>query len=93
MSELLWITDVFVIAGGTSNRHVQSLADEVEHRLKEEERRPLRSEGRSEAEWILLDYGDVIVHLFQPTVRSYFDLERLWGDAPRIEWDPTPTDA
>lgn len=93
MSELLWITDVFAIASGTSNRHVQSLADEVEFKLRESERRPLRVEGRREAEWVLLDYGDVVVHIFQPTVREYFNLERLWGDAPRIEWEPAASEA
>jgi len=93
VSKLLWITDVFVIASGTSNRHVQSLADEVEFRLQDEGRRPLRREGRKEAEWVLLDYGDVVVHLFQPATREYFSLERLWGDAPRVEWEPAPTEA
>jgi ribosome-associated protein len=93
MSELLWITDVFVVASGTSNRHVQSLADEVELKLKAYDHRPLRTEGRGEAEWVLMDYGDVVVHLFQPAVRDYFSLERLWGDAPRLEWEPASTEA
>jgi ribosome-associated protein len=93
VSQLLWITDVFAIASGTSNRHVQSLADEVEFKLRDVDRRPLRVEGRSEAEWVLLDYGDVVVHIFQPTVRDYFTLERLWGDAPRLEWEPAATEA
>jgi ribosome-associated protein len=93
VSELLWITDVFVIASGTSNRQVQSLADEIEFKLRESNRRPLRVEGRSEAEWVLLDYGDVVVHIFQPTVREYFNLERLWGDAPRVDWEPAATEA
>lgn len=93
VSQLLWITDVFAIASGTSNRNVQSLADEVEFKLRDIERRPLRVEGRNEAEWVLLDYGDVVVHIFQPTVREYFSLERLWGDAPLIEWEPAATEA
>jgi ribosome-associated protein len=93
VSQLLWITDVFAIASGTSNRNVQSLADEVEFKLRDVDRRPLRVEGRREAEWVLLDYGDVVVHIFQPTVREYFNLERLWGDAPRVEWEPAATEA
>ncbi len=84
---------MFVIASGTSNRHVQSLADEVGFRLQGEGRRPLRIEGRKEAEWVLLDFGDLVVHLFQPATREYFSLERLWGDAPRVEWEPAPTEA
>lgn len=93
VSELLWITDTFVIVTGTSNRQVQTLADAVDERLKAEGVRPLRVEGRREAEWVLLDYGDVIVHVFQPVTRDYYALERLWGDAPRIEWEPAATEA
>lgn len=93
VSELLWITDTFVIVTGTSNRQVQTLADAVEERLKAGGVRPLRVEGRSEAEWVLLDYGDVILHVFQPATREYYGLERLWGDAPRIEWEPAATEA
>jgi ribosome-associated protein len=85
VSRLLVITDVFVIATGTSRRHVRTLAEEVEAKLKEADRRPLRREGTEDATWVLLDYGDVVVHVFDEATRRYYDLERLWGDAPRIE--------
>jgi ribosome-associated protein len=65
----------------------------VEERLKDQDRRPLRTEGMAEAEWVLLDYGDFIVHVFQPEQRDYYGLERLWGDAPRIEWEPAASEA
>lgn len=85
VSHLLVITDVFVIAAGTSRRHVLTLAEEVEAKLKDGGRRPLRREGTEDATWVLLDYGDVVVHVFDEPTRAYYDLERLWGDAPRIE--------
>lgn len=88
VGDLFIITEVFVIGTGTSRPHVQSLADQVEENLAKHGRKPLRDEGRSEAEWVLLDYGDVMVHLFQPTAREYYDLERLWRDAPMVEWTP-----
>jgi ribosome-associated protein len=87
VGDLFAITDVFVIATGTSRPHVQSLADRVEEVLRAAGRRPLRDEGRTEAEWVLLDYGDVVVHIFQRPARDYYDLERLWRDAPIIEWE------
>lgn len=65
---------------------MQALAERVEELLKEHGRAPLRDEGLPEAEWVLMDYGDVMVHLFQPAAREYYDLERLWRDAPRLEW-------
>jgi ribosome-associated protein len=88
VSQLLVITDLFVIAGGTSRRHIVTLAEEVEAKLKEADRRPLRREGLEDATWVLLDYGDVVVHIFDEETRRYYDLERLWGDAPRAEFDP-----
>ncbi len=84
---LFVLSDVFVIATGTSRPHVQSLSDRVEERLSESAGlKPLRSEGRNEAEWILLDFGDIIVHLFQGGSREFYGLERLWADAERVEW-------
>ena len=89
VGDLLQITGVFVIATGTSTRQVKGLADEVTEKIKDRfERRPARKEGVTEAQWVLLDYGDVIVHIFQPDTRAFYDLERLWGDAPRIAWEP-----
>jgi ribosome-associated protein len=80
VSDLIQITEVFVIATGNSRRQVLTLAEELSLQLKAEDRRPLRIEGQKEALWLLVDFGDVVVHLFQ--------LERLWGDAPRLEWEP-----
>lgn len=94
VSELLVVTDVFVIASGTSNRHVRTLADEVEGQLKANHRRqPLRREGREYSRWVLLDYGDMVVHVFDQETRDYYELERLWADAPVIEFEPTPSEA
>lgn len=76
-----------MIATGTSRPHVQTLAEAVEERFREDLGiKPLRSEGQAEAEWILLDYGDIIVHLFQNGPREYYGLERLWADAPKVTW-------
>ena len=93
VSGLLVITDLFVIASGTSRRHVLTLADEVEERLGILGRRPLRREGLEHASWVLLDYGDVVVHLFDEPTRRYYDLERLWVDAPRTEFSSAPPGA
>ena len=83
--ELLVITDIFVIASGNTRRQVQSLIDAVEEALRGQDRKPLRREGESEAQWVLLDYGDIVVHVFDTPTRDYYDLERLWGDAPRLD--------
>lgn len=86
VSSLLVITDLFVIASGTSRRHVLTLSEAVEERLRELGRKPLRREGLEHATWVLLDYGDLVVHLFDEPTRRYYDLERLWSDAPRTEF-------
>lgn len=94
LSELLVVTDVFVIASGTSNRHVRTLSDEVEAQLKaESDRAPLRREGREHSHWVLLDYGDVVVHVFDQETRDYYELERLWADAPVIDYEPASAEA
>ena len=85
VSELLVVTDLFLIATGTSRRHVKALSEATENALrKEQDRRPIRREGEDWARWILLDYGDLVVHLFDAETRQYYDLERLWADAPTI---------
>ena len=94
VSELLVVTDVFIIASGTSNRHVKTLADDAEAKLKADlGRQPLRREGREYSKWVLLDYGDMVVHVFDQETRNYYQLERLWADAPVIEFEPTPSEA
>ena len=78
-------TDYFVIASGTNVRQVQAVADAVVERLREKHRtKPARVEGYNSAEWVLLDYGDFIVHVFEDKARRFFDLERLWRDAARV---------
>ena len=83
--ELLVITDIFVIASGANRRQVQALTDAVEEASRAIDRKPLRREGQDDAQWVLLDYGDLVVHVFDTPTRSYYDLERLWGDAPRLD--------
>ena len=78
-------TDYFVICTGASSRQVHAIADAVEQSLKDAGARPSHVEGYQRAEWILLDYFDFIVHVFSPTARQFYGLERLWGNATRIE--------
>ncbi len=91
LSSLLVVTDVFVVASGTSNRHVRTLVDEAEEALKVLGRRPLRREGVDHGEWVLLDYGDVVIHVFDRPTRAYYELERLWADAPMIDFERSPS--
>ena len=93
VGELLRIADVFVLATGSSKRQTLALAQEVEDQLKLYDRKPLRVEGKDTGEWVLIDYGDLVVHLFQQQTRDFYSLERLWGDAPRIPWESSvPSD-
>jgi nicotinate-nucleotide adenylyltransferase len=89
LSDLLVVTDIFVLATGTSRRNVLTLADETVAALRGLDRRPIRKEGTDHGKWVLLDYGDVVIHLFDRETREYYDLERLWASAPRIEFEPT----
>ena len=78
------VADRFIIASGGSAPQVKALADYVEEALAANGVRPLREEGYASAQWILLDYGAVVVHIFLQTTREFYDLERLWVDAPTI---------
>src|SRR5580658_6385194 len=78
-------TDYFVLCSGTNPRQVQAIADEVELRLKAAELRPAHVEGYKQAEWVLLDYVDFVVHVFSEKARKFYDLERLWKTAKRME--------
>ena len=82
-------TDYFVICSGNSDRQVQAIAAHIEEKLGKGEIHPLSIEGKREGRWILLDYGDVVIHVFYQPVREFYDLERLWSDAPRIELPQT----
>lgn len=76
------VMDYLVIASGTSARHVKSLADNVVVKAKDRGARPIGIEGGAVAEWVLVDFGDVVVHVMQPATRSFYDLERLWSAPP-----------
>jgi ribosome-associated protein len=77
-------TDYFLICTGTSERQVQAIADAVEERLRQQGVRPLSTEGYSHGQWVLLDYGDLLVHVFTEGRRGFYGLERLWSDAPDV---------
>ncbi|NUM34716.1 MAG: ribosome silencing factor [Candidatus Brocadiae bacterium] len=78
------ISDYFVICSGLTQKHVQSLADKVEMELKKDKLYSFGKEGYRDAKWVLMDYGDAIVHFYQEEARKYYDIEDFWGDAPRI---------
>lgn len=86
VSELLNVTDYFVIATGANNRRVDAIAEEVEDKLREEcGIKPISREGRDNDEWVLLDYGPIVVHIFQPATRDFYRLEQLWEQAPTVD--------
>jgi len=88
--DVSYLADYFVIATGFSNVQVRAIANSIESALKDSfERNPLRTEGMSEGRWVLKDYGEVIVHIFMPDDREFYDLEAFWGHAKRIEFVPT----
>lgn len=83
-------TDFFVLCSGSSARQVKAIADAVEESLKAAKIRPAHTEGYDKGEWILMDYFSFIVHVFSPQMRLFYSLERLWGDAERIEVSDEP---
>lgn len=85
LSEVASFTDYFLLSTGGNARQVAAIAEAVEEELRKVGRRPLHTEGYANAEWVLLDYGDFIVHVFQSVTRRFYDLERLWRDAKRVE--------
>lgn len=87
VSEPLPLADVFLLASGDSERNVIAIAGEVEDRLNAAGSKTLRREGRSEGRWILLDFGDLIVHVFHREDRTFYSLERLWKDCPTVPFE------
>jgi ribosome-associated protein len=85
LTDLSGFTDYFVICSGMSDRQVQAIADSVEFAMEQSGRETLSSEGYSEGRWVLMDFGDVVVHVFLDALREYYDLENLWTDAPRVK--------
>lgn len=78
-------TDYFVICSGMSDRQVQAIADNVDIELSSQDIEPLSQEGYSGGRWVLVDYGDIVVHVFLDALRDYYSLETLWSDAPRVQ--------
>ncbi len=81
-------TDYFVVMSGRSTRHVQGLADAIESEFRSKRLNPKNCEGLREGHWVLLDFHDVVVHIFYTEKRKFYDLEGLWHDAPRVPMDP-----
>ena len=87
-------TDFFVVCSGTSDRQVKAISDGILYGMKQQHGvRPGRVEGLGQARWVLMDYLDVVVHIFVPELREYYDLERLWGEAPRTAFSRPPVPA
>ena len=84
VSEQLAITDAFVLASATNERQVKAIVDEVEDKLREAGAKPIRREGHREGRWVLLDYGEIVVHVQHEEERQFYALERLWRDCPSI---------
>lgn len=91
VSELTSFTDAFVLCSTSSDRHLDAVADEIKRRLKSQ-RKPLHIEGSGQGQWVLIDFGEVIVHVFTEERRAYYNLEGLWGDASAIEGFSDGTD-
>lgn len=89
VGDIIGITEAFVLASGSNTRQVRSICDEVELALKiEADVAPRSIEGLADAAWVLMDYGEIVVHVFLTETREFYDLERLWSDAPRVDWGP-----
>ncbi len=86
LGNLTSIAEYFVIGTGTSDRQIRSVGDNVRKMGKDQGRVPLAFDGREYGHWILVDFGDIMVHLFSPEYRELYDLEILWGDAPKVAW-------
>lgn len=91
VGEVLGVTEYFVIVSASNRRLVRMLIDEIESKCRESTgRSPVRTEGVREQQWVLLDYGDVVVHVFIEELREFYDIERLYRDVPKVDWADTP---
>lgn len=87
VGEVLAITEYFVIASADNTRLVKSLVDQIEQSITEHDgSKPIRIEGLDARTWVLMDYGDLVVHVFETEARSFYELERLWNDVERVDW-------
>ncbi|GAA1692188.1 ribosome silencing factor [Microbacterium sediminicola] len=89
VSEPLPLVDIFLLATGRSERNVAAIADEIEEKLLEAGHKRLRREGRNESRWVLLDFGDLVAHVFHEQERAFYGLERLWKDCPVVPIEST----
>lgn len=85
--DLIGITDYFVIVSGRTDRQVKAIGEAVEEALRDEGEKPVRREGEREMRWLLLDYIDIVVHVFHTEERAFYELERKWKDAPVVAWE------
>ncbi|MEQ8842523.1 MAG: ribosome silencing factor [Acidimicrobiales bacterium] len=89
VGEVFSVSDYFLIASGSSNRQVHAIVDGIEERLtRDGGPKPARVEGKEDREWVLMDYGTFVVHVFHQEQRDFYQLEKLWGDRPRVTWEP-----
>ncbi|MBU2698334.1 ribosome silencing factor [Pimelobacter sp. 30-1] len=97
VSEQLAITDAFLLASGANDRQVRAIVEEIEDKLRELDAKPIRREGHRDGRWVLLDYGDVVIHVQHAEEREFYALERLWRDCPvidlpaEINWPTAPS--
>ena len=93
VGDVLAITEAFVVTSAGNRRQVRTIADAVEEEAKILlDRSPVRTEGLDQLQWVLLDFGDVVVHVFADETRRFYEIERLYRDVPRLGWEPAPTD-
>jgi ribosome-associated protein len=92
VGDVFAVSDYFVITSGSTHRQVHAIVDGIEEGIAAEGGpRPVRVEGHEEREWVLMDYGSFVVHVFRQEQRDFYQLEKLWGDRPRLEWEPERT--
>ena len=92
VGDIISITEAFVLVSGSNVRQVRSIVEEIELTLKiTDDEAPRAVEGMADASWVLMDYGDIVVHVFLDETRAFYDLDNLWSDATRVDWSPEPS--